>query len=335
MELNILYGCDDKYAPYTGISMLSLLENNKDMEEITIYLAAMKISNENLAKFNEIANRYNRKLVVLNTEKAFNEIKRFKCNGWNGSLATWLRFFVLEQIPRDVDKLLWLDSDTIIADKLDELILLDLGEHPIACVCDSICYFERFRLGIKENEPYYNAGVIFFNLSLWRKNQILYRMMEFLPKHIEYYKANDQDLLNDFFRGKTLRLDPKYNVQGFQIAYPVSTYFKVYPWLSSAYYERKEVEIALKQPCVVHFFRFLGDYPWENVRNNYHPSRDLFLFWKSKSPWKGYNEERKKEGFTFLIEKVLYRVLPKRLFLSIFAFISNIGVPKKPCNRFR
>ena len=44
MQLNVLYGCDDNYAPYTGVSLLSLFENNKDIEEITIYLAAMNFS---------------------------------------------------------------------------------------------------------------------------------------------------------------------------------------------------------------------------------------------------------------------------------------------------
>ena len=32
MNLSVLYGCDDNYAPYTGISMTSLFENNKDIE---------------------------------------------------------------------------------------------------------------------------------------------------------------------------------------------------------------------------------------------------------------------------------------------------------------
>ena len=51
MKLNILYGCDDNYAPYTGISMTSLFENNRDIEEITVYFAAMDCSRENLDKF--------------------------------------------------------------------------------------------------------------------------------------------------------------------------------------------------------------------------------------------------------------------------------------------
>ena len=31
-ELNVLYQFDDNYAPYAGISMLSLFENNRDID---------------------------------------------------------------------------------------------------------------------------------------------------------------------------------------------------------------------------------------------------------------------------------------------------------------
>ena len=38
-ELNVLYQFDDKYAPYAGISMLSLYENNKEIENLNVYCA--------------------------------------------------------------------------------------------------------------------------------------------------------------------------------------------------------------------------------------------------------------------------------------------------------
>ena len=44
MELNVLYGCDENYAPYTGVSMTSLLENNKHLDVIRIYVAAQGFS---------------------------------------------------------------------------------------------------------------------------------------------------------------------------------------------------------------------------------------------------------------------------------------------------
>ena len=57
-ELNILYGCDETYAPYTGVSMTSLFENNRDVEEITVYLAAMGFSQESLGRFALLAEEY-------------------------------------------------------------------------------------------------------------------------------------------------------------------------------------------------------------------------------------------------------------------------------------
>ena len=50
MSLNILYQCDDNYAPYTGVSMSSLFRRNKNIEEINIYILDDGISEENKKK---------------------------------------------------------------------------------------------------------------------------------------------------------------------------------------------------------------------------------------------------------------------------------------------
>lgn len=329
MQLNVLYGCDDNYAPYTGISLLSLFENNKDIEEITIYLAAMNFSEVNLSKFRRLAEQYGRKLVILDTERAQEYMKTYQCKGWNGSLATWLRFFVLEQIPEDVNRLLWIDSDTIVNGSLRDLIEIPLEGYPVAAVCDSVCYWERFRLGIAKSEPYFNAGVILFNLPVWQGNDVLGKMMEHLEKYVQYYKANDQDLLNDFFKGQILKLPMRYNLQGFQLGYPIRTYFSVYHWDESAYYTQDEAQSAVAQPCIIHFFRFLGDYPWQQGKN-YHPVRERYLRWQARSPWKEHPGAPKRTDAVFKVEKFLYRLLPKKCFLHLFAWFTNRKVPKVP-----
>ena len=329
MKLDILYGCDNNYAPYTGVSMLSLFENNKEIEEITIYLAAMELSTENLEKFSALTKKYNRKLVVLDTKKAQRQMEAYHCKGWNGSIAIWLRFFVLDQISDDVEKLLWIDSDTIIMRSLRELTELQMGDSPVAAVCDSVCYWERFRLGITEEEPYFNSGVILFNLPYWRENEILDKMMKQLQANVERYTVPDQDLMNDYFRGKILRLPQIYNVQGFQIAYSVKDYFSVYHWKENAYYTPEQVEAALRKPRIIHFFRFLGDYPWQQG-NNYHPVRPLYLEWQTKSPWKDHMGAPARTDRVFEVEKILYKVLPKRAFLHIFAWVTNRKLPRRP-----
>lgn len=329
MKLNVLYGCDDNYAPYTGISMTSLFENNKDIEAISVYLAAMAFSEENRQRFKTIAEHYGRELVFLNCEEAASKMERMHCGTWNGSIATWLRFFVLDQIPETVNHLVWIDSDTIVHAGLAQILPDCKDEAPISAVCDSLSFYQRFRLGLKPNEPYYNAGVLVFHLKNWRENDYLSAMMAHLEKNVDRYTCNDQDLLNDFFRGQIQKLPPKYNVQGWLLAYPIKEYLSEFSWEKEAYYAEQDLEQSKREPVITHFFRFLGDYPWTRGKN-YHPAKALYEEWKSKSLWKDHPGAEGKKDLPFKAEKALYRLLPRRAFLRFFVWYTNRKLPKEP-----
>lgn len=329
MELNVLYACDENYAPYTGVSITSLFENNKDIDTLRVYLAGMGFSEETCCKMKQLAESYGREINFLSTKRAEEQIAKYQCKGWNGSLATWLRFFVLEQIPDEIHRILWLDSDTIVQKNLKDLCLWDLKDLPVACVCDSICYYERFRLGFSEAEPYFNAGVILFNLDYWRVNNTIDGMFTHLMENVQRYTLNDQDLLNDYFRGKCIKLPPMYNFQGTLLAYSPKAYFSVYPWCESAFYTPDMVQNAANDPAIIHFFRFLGDYPWQQG-DNHHPARELYEMWKSRSLWQDHTGAPERKERIYQIEKVLYKVLPQRLFLQVFSFVTNRKLPKQP-----
>ena len=63
--LNILYACDNNYAPYTGISMYSLFENNRDIPHICVYLVEDNVNEENKARWQGLAEAYGRELVLI------------------------------------------------------------------------------------------------------------------------------------------------------------------------------------------------------------------------------------------------------------------------------
>lgn len=329
MKLSVLYGCDNGYAPYTGVAMTSLLENNRNLEDLTIYLASMNIAQENLQKFQHLVATYGRKFVVLDTQKAEQKIRAYNCQGWNESLATWLRFFVLDQIPPEEDRILWLDSDTVVQQSLRPLAALPLEGVPLAAVGDSLSYYCRFRLGFGYDDPYFNAGVLLFNLDLWRREHILDDMMHHLEQNIVRYELNDQDLLNDYFRGRILKLPQKYNVQGFLAGYRPRDYYRVYPWTVPAYYTPEHTRQALADPVIIHFFRYLGDYPW-TAGDNRHPYKALYREWCSRSLWKDVPPAPRRRELSFRIEKVLYQWLPRRAFLTVFRLYINRHLPHKP-----
>ncbi|HJC08849.1 MAG TPA: glycosyltransferase family 8 protein [Candidatus Gemmiger stercorigallinarum] len=327
--LSVLYGCDDNYAPHAGISMTSLLENNRDIDELTVYFAAQDLSQQNLDRLCALARQYGRRIVFLDTCRARQAMDQYPCRGWNGSLATWLRFFVLDQIPVDVDRLLWLDADTIVTGSLKPLCSLSLDGWAAACACDAICYRERYRLGFSSQDAYYNAGVILFHLAYWRQQSLLDSLFRRLPERIDSYRLNDQDMLNDMLFGRIQKLPPAYNLQGTHLAYDTQAYFSVYPWQPSAYYTPAQIDAARAAPVVVHFFRFLGDYPWQ-AGDNLHPARTLYQSWKEKSLWADVPAAPARREAVFAVEKLLYRLLPQTAFLRLFSAVTNRGLPAAP-----
>ena len=59
--MNIVYSSSDSYAPIAGVSIMSLLHNNTDADEINIYMIDNNISDENKKRFENMVDKFGRK----------------------------------------------------------------------------------------------------------------------------------------------------------------------------------------------------------------------------------------------------------------------------------
>ena len=64
-QLGVLYACDENYAPWAGISMYSLFENNKDIDALTVYCVTDRVSDASREKLADQAARYKRELIFV------------------------------------------------------------------------------------------------------------------------------------------------------------------------------------------------------------------------------------------------------------------------------
>ena len=94
----------------------------------------------------------------------------------------------------------------------------------------------------------------------------------------------------------------------------MKAYFKNYA--HTVYYTAEQLEAAIKDPVIVHFFRFIGEFPWN--KDNVHPFNDLFDEYMKQSLWNDYIKKPARNGFALKCEKILYRVIPRDMFLSVF-----------------
>ena len=135
------------------------------------------------------------------------------------SVDTYIRFW-LPGLLTNINKLLYVDVDTIACDDLSELYDINLDESWIAGAKDqavSVCNFGDFNkakhklelLGYNKFDEYVNAGVLLINMDAFRKFGVADRL-------IKISKANsfifhDQDALNIVCDGHKKIFDERWN----------------------------------------------------------------------------------------------------------------------------
>lgn len=323
-KLNVLYQFNEKYAPYAGVSITSLFENNKQYEYIDVYILGEKLSNDSVEKLKCLAKKYRRNLIFKETENLILKMEEWGIPKYRGSYSANMRLFLPMILEEGVSRILYLDADTVVVGSVNELFDMEMNEYSLAMALDSLGGEHKKNIGINENDYYFNSGVILFEMNNWRKNELSQKIVAHIKDGNTHYPSPDQDLLNVVCKNNILPLDARYNMQPVHLVFKIRDYFKYYS--CKAYYTKQQIEEAVNNVVVYHFFRFLGEFPWN--AKNLHPDNRIFDYYLKKSPWSDYKKVRANNGLAMKMEKILYRILPKSLFLAVFCFAHNIYIEK-------
>lgn len=286
--MNILYTLNDAFVPQVAAGITSVCENNKRMDDITFYLMSLNISEENERKLEEYVHGYGRQITFIELED-MQKFFTFQINtsGWNPIVLA--RLLLDELLPDTLERILYLDGDTIVRGDLSELWATDMGESAIAACIEPTCNkVRKSSLGL-DGIPYYNAGVLLVDLINWRKYGTGKQILDFYAAHEGKLFANDQDAINGSQAGKIVTLSSTYN-------YCNSYDFYAYRFLNRLVDYRfmpKTEYLAIKvNPTIVHY---LGEErPWRI--GNHHKFRKDYDRYLDMTPWKGQNYE---EGWRF------------------------------------
>ena len=63
--MNIVYYSSDLFSEMCGVAIQSLCENNKDADDINIYVVEDNISDENKKRLNNIVQHFSRKIFFI------------------------------------------------------------------------------------------------------------------------------------------------------------------------------------------------------------------------------------------------------------------------------
>lgn len=212
--INILMCGNDKVAGGLLVSILSYVKHNK--EAVTYFFMTMDLTDldpaykplspkkaEYLDKLLKEGNK-DSSLVVLDCRKVYLDYLAKSKNTKNMYTPyAQLRLFsdLFPQIP---DKILYLDTDTLIAKDISEFYHMDMSDYE---------YFAaRDLLGRNWiNEDYQNSGVLLLNMKEIRKNNFFANCRSYVATHKSMLP--DQDAMNKYVK-KKYYLSMDYNNQG-------------------------------------------------------------------------------------------------------------------------
>lgn len=276
-HLKISYSCNDGYVMQTGISLISLLENNKNFENITIYLISKNISNENIEVLKNISSQYHRKLIIINFDDIAYDLSVSSVGRHIETIYTKIFF---SRIP-DLDKVFYIDSDTIVTGSLSGLWDIDLDGYYMGMVETYTGNEARIQLGMHDKSPFYNDGVALCNVEYCRKNHLIDKCNQLIQSFDGNPPVLSEGVINKVCEGEILPISPKYNMMAglYQLIKLNSRYVS-----DRIGYSETELIESANHPTVIHFLSGFYNRPWN--KGCKHPLKHEFYKYKEMSPWK-------------------------------------------------
>lgn len=301
MNLNIFYTADNNFVPQIAAGICSVCENNVSAEMIHIYVGSLNISDKNKEKLTTLIHHYNRQITFVEINNLREKIGfDFDTSGWNNVVLA--RLLVDQLLPTNVDKVLYLDGDTIVRGSLKELWNTDMHDCVIGASIEPTVNKSRKReLGLLDKH-YFNAGVLLINLKLWRNEKTGEKILKYYEEKKGRLFANDQDAINGSLAGKIYIISPKYNFYNIFWYYPYRTLKKLEE--PALYISEKIYNEAKDSPVIIHY---LGEErPWR--KGNTHKYSNDYHLYLSKTDWKNTPMESGWEIY-FIFFKIFHTVL--------------------------
>ncbi len=276
--MNILVAINDNYFKPLQTMLLSLARTNRD--HLDLYLMSSELSHKNTIKL-EI---YVRNIChgTLHTIEVSKDFLNSAPIGNHFSKEMYYRIFCSNFLPQTLDKILWLDADIIIIKDISDLYSMDFqGCSIIACDerqgvgLEDIARGCNIRLGRREEQRYFNSGVMLFNLDKIRKQFSEEHVLKLIDLKKDILVSPDQDILNLVYDDDVIFAD------AIRFNYQVHFDWKV----------NNEQMLVSNQTCILHY---IGPWkPWQ-------PKNIHFTF-------KYYWNIRIRQGY--IVEWLTYKLL--------------------------
>lgn len=250
--VHLAYMVDGNYLPYMITSLNSAKLNKDKSTEYHVHVIAQDFTKGDITKLQKMSAPD----VKINIYPAHEINLDISHLGRFASFKISLQKLYLSEYLKNLDKVLYLDADTLVQQDLSDVYQTPLNNYYIAAVKDGLMYQHPehiAEIGLSNRNFYFNSGVMLLNLKKMREDNTIKSATIYFNTHQEVF--GDQDVLNVVLGKKALPLSYRYNVN--------STFFeeKSAEFLSEFYDEKvpDTPQEVYKNAAILHF---AGHKPW-------------------------------------------------------------------------
>ena len=228
-------------------------------------------------------------------------------------------------IPENVERIISLDSDTIVLNKIDELWSTEMGDHPIAGVDDCMGKVALVKTQhLKENSIHCNAGMYLIDLSVWRKEnwtKQFYRYIKGLFDKGIALGGYEEEVITKVVGERMMVLPPKFNLMTLEQVFTYEELLRFREPLN--YYTKEQIEEARREPVITHTTNFFYVRKRVYEEGSDHPMRVQYEKYRAMTPWKNDPPMMANSTLKQRLQKNIWHMMPKAMAITIGNFVRN------------
>lgn len=218
--IHVVTAVNNDFAKHLAVMLYSMLENKVSTKPMIIYVINSDLSKKNKSLLTKTVKPFKANIKYLTIDSTLYD-KYILTH--HLTQETYHRISIPDLLEKDIEKVIYLDSDIIIKEDITKLWEINIDNYCIAAVIDAWLGAKRLRhqdLSIPEDCEYFNAGVLVINLKKWRELNITKQIIDFMNNNQDIIRYPSQDSMNAILYDKWLQLDQKWNVQSKHFLFP-------------------------------------------------------------------------------------------------------------------
>jgi lipopolysaccharide biosynthesis glycosyltransferase len=227
-QIHVALTFDDNFWAPAYAVMRSICLTTTRRRDLVFHLCHDHLKPERRSDLQKIAEEFGARLVhyALEQNSEFNALCRSLPVDGRLHVVMYARLLLDRLLPPEVNRVIYLDCDTMVMSPIEMLYDEPLAGRPIGAVLDPMRMLivtgrdMRSKSGIFDPaEPYFNSGVLLVDRARYAEVDVPARLGDLKRDGLIEKLYFDQDMLNLIFRGNWHPLDWRFNVMDARTAH--------------------------------------------------------------------------------------------------------------------